>query len=220
MQKKKIAILISGRGSNMRSLVQAAAEADYPAEVAIVISNRPEAAGLAWAKEQGIPVLSLDHTHFENREHFEGQLTSVLSMSGIDVVVLAGFMRLLTAGFVESWRDRMINIHPSLLPAFKGLNTHERALKSGVKIAGCTVHLVRPEMDEGPILAQAAVAVSPDDTAETLAARVLAAEHQLYPVALAEFLKGNFNISGESARLTTTWNAPEVLFSWGKSTTT
>ena len=159
--KKRVAILISGRGSNMKALVEAARAPDYPAEIVTVISNRPDAAGLAWAKEQGIPALGLDHKLYENREHFEGQLQGVLSMSRVDIVALAGFMRLMTPGFVESWRDRMINIHPSLLPAFKGLHTHERALEAGVKITGCTVHFVRPEMDEGPIIGQAAVPVEP-----------------------------------------------------------
>lgn len=183
--KKRVAILISGRGSNMQALVEAAREPDYPAEIALVVSNRPEAPGLAWAKAQGIPALALDHTRYEDRPHFEGQLQSMLELSKIDLVALAGFMRLMTAPFVERWRDRMINIHPSLLPAFKGLHTHEQALAAGVKVSGCTVHFVRAEMDDGPIVAQAAVPVLPGDTADALAARVLAAEHRLYPRALA-----------------------------------
>jgi phosphoribosylglycinamide formyltransferase-1 len=183
--KKRIAILISGRGSNMQALVEAARAPDYPAEIAIVISNRPEAPGLSWAQAQGIPALALDHKLYESREHFEGQLQSVLEISKIDLVALAGFMRLMTAPFVERWHGRMINIHPSLLPAFKGLDTHERALAAGVRISGCTVHFVSSEMDAGPIIAQAAVPVLPGDTPELLAARVLAAEHRLYPAALA-----------------------------------
>ena len=213
MTKKKLAILISGRGSNMRSIVEAARAPDFPGDVALVLSNRPDAAGLDWAKEQGIPALGFDHTHYESREHFEGQLTSVLSMSHIDVVVLAGFMRLLTTSFVETWRDRMINIHPSLLPLFKGLDTHGQALAAGVKVAGCTVHLVRPNMDEGPILGQAAVPVHSDDTAETLAARVLEAEHKLYPAVLAQFLSGNYEISDEIARLKSGEAPPGAVFS-------
>ena len=168
--KKRTAILISGRGSNMMSLVEAAREPGYPAEIVMVISNRPQAAGIAWAKAQGIPTLALDHKLYSDREHFEGQLHAALTVAKVELVALAGFMRLMTAGFVDKWRDRMLNIHPSLLPSFKGLHTHERALEAGVRVAGCTVHLVRPEMDEGPILAQAAVPVLDGDTPDTLAA--------------------------------------------------
>lgn len=195
--KKRVAVFISGRGSNMQALVEAARAPDYPAEIALVISNRPDAPGLAWAKEQGIPTLGFDHKRYESREHFEGQLQSVLDLSKIDIVALAGFMRLMTPGFVEKWRDRMINIHPSLLPAFKGLHTHERVLEAGGKISGCTVHFVRAEMDDGPIIGQAAVPVLATDTAETLAARVLAAEHKLYPHALALVARGQVRVEGE-----------------------
>jgi phosphoribosylglycinamide formyltransferase-1 len=194
--KKRVAILISGRGSNMQALVEAARAPDYPAEIALVISNRPDAPGLAWAKAQGVPALALDHKLYENREHFEGQLQSVLEISKIDLVALAGFMRLMTAPFVDRWRDRMINVHPSLLPAFKGLRTHEQALEAGVRISGCTVHFVRPEMDDGPIIGQAAVPVLSSDTAETLSARVLAAEHRLYPRALALVARGLVSVDG------------------------
>lgn len=211
--KKRVAILISGRGSNMKALVEAARAPDYPAEIVTVISNRPDAAGLAWAKAEGIPALGLDHKLYENREHFEGQLQGVLSMSRVDIVALAGFMRLMTPGFVERWRDRMINIHPSLLPSFKGLHTHERALAAGVKISGCTVHLVRAEMDEGPIIGQAAVAVEPGDTPETLGARVLAAEHRLYPRALSLFAADQVAVSGNAVRFLGSVNHGDVLFS-------
>jgi len=195
--KKRVAILISGRGSNMQALVEAARAPDYPAEIALVISNRPEAPGLAWAKAQGIPTLALDHKLYEGRAHFEGQLQSVLEVSRIEFVALAGFMRLMTTPFVERWRNRMINIHPSLLPAFKGLDTHERALAAGVRISGCTVHFVRPEMDEGPIVGQAAVPVLASDTAETLADRVLAAEHKLYPHCLKLVVGAGIIVRGE-----------------------
>ena len=198
--KRRVGILISGRGSNMKALVEAARDPAYPAEIVVVISNRPDAPGLAWAKEHGIPALGLDHKRYESREHFEGQLDTVLKMSNVEIVALAGFLRIMTTSFVERWRDRMINIHPSLLPSFKGLHTHERALEAGVKIAGCTVHLVRPEMDEGPILGQAAVPVLDDDTADTLAARVLAAEHQLYPACLARFARDQVTIDGNRTR--------------------
>lgn len=195
--KKRIAILISGRGSNMQALVEAARAPGYPAEVALVTSNRPDAPGLTWAKTQGLDVLALDHKRYESREHFEGQLQSVLELSKIDLVALAGFMRLMTAPFVDRWRGRMINIHPSLLPAFKGLQTHEQALAAGVRISGCTVHFVTPLMDDGPIIGQAAVPVLPGDTAETLAARVLAAEHRLYPTALASVARGEATLNGD-----------------------
>lgn len=211
--RKRVAILISGRGSNMKSLVEAARVADYPAEIVLVLSNRPEAAGLAWAKAEGIPTLALDHKHFESREHFEGQVQSVLTMSKVDLVCLAGFMRLLTPGFVDRWRDRMLNIHPSLLPAFKGLDTHARALAAGVKIAGCTVHLVRPEMDEGPVIAQAAVPVMPEDTPETLGARVLDAEHRLYPFALEIFASGQAFVEGDLVKMPGGINHRAALFS-------
>ena len=211
--KKRVAILISGRGSNMKALVEAARTPDYPAEIVTVISNRPEAAGLAWAKEQGIPALGLDHKLYENSEHFEGQLQGVLSMSRVDIVALAGFMRLMTPGFVESWRDRMINIHPSLLPSFKGLHTHERAIEAGVRITGCTVHFVRPEMDEGPIIGQAAVAVEPGDTPETLGARVLAAEHRLYPRALSLLAADQVAVIGNAVHFLGSVNHGDVLFS-------
>lgn len=197
-RKKRVAILISGRGSNMQALVAAARAPDYPAEIALVVSNRPEAPGLAWAREQGLPALALDHKLYESREHFEGQLQSVLEVSRIDLVALAGFMRLMTAGFVESWRGRMLNIHPSLLPSFKGLDTHAAALAAGVRISGCTVHFVSPEMDAGPIIAQAAVPILCSDSTEDLAARVLAAEHKLYPAALAMVALGQASL-GENA---------------------
>lgn len=195
--KARVAILISGRGSNMQALVEAARAPGYPAEIVLVISNRPEAPGLAWAKAQGLPTLALDHKLYENREHFEGQLQSVLEISKIDLVALAGFMRLMTPPFVERWRGRMINIHPSLLPSFKGLHTHEQALAAGVRISGCTVHFVSSEMDAGPIIAQAAVPVAPGDSPETLAARVLAAEHRLYPAALALVARGQAVLNGD-----------------------
>lgn len=211
--KRRLGILISGRGSNMRSLVEAARAPDYPVEVVVVISNRPDAAGLDYAKEQGIPALGLDHKRYESREHFEGELQTVLTASKVDLVACAGFMRLMTPGFVEQWRDRMLNIHPSLLPSFKGLNTHERALEAGVRVAGCTVHVVRAGMDEGPIVAQAAVPVLPGDTADSLGARVLAAEHKLYPHALALFARGDARVEGEKILFSQSVNQSEVLVS-------
>jgi phosphoribosylglycinamide formyltransferase 1 len=183
------------------ALAQAARDPAYPAEIVLVVSNRPDAAGLAWAKAQGIPALSLDHKRYESRAHFDGQLDGVLKAARVELVALAGFMRLLTPEFVDAWRDRMLNIHPALLPAFKGLDTHARALAAGVKIHGCTVHLVRPEMDEGPILGQAAVPVLDGDTEASLAARVLAAEHTLYPAALAAYASGQLTLSGNTVQI-------------------
>jgi phosphoribosylglycinamide formyltransferase-1 len=187
MAKKRVAVLISGRGSNMASLIAAAKDDSYPAEIALVLSNRPDAPGLANAKRQGITTAVVDHTHYgKDREAFERALQDVLAAHRIDLVCLAGFMRLLTPWFVGQWQARMLNIHPALLPAFKGLHTHERALEAGVKTHGATVHFVSPEMDSGPIIAQAEVPVLPGDTPDTLAARVLEAEHQIYPQALRQ----------------------------------
>ncbi|SDO82698.1 phosphoribosylglycinamide formyltransferase-1 [Filomicrobium insigne] len=185
--KKRVGVLISGRGSNMMSLVEAAKAPDYPAEIVVVVSNRPEAPGLAWAKDRGIPTIALDHRTFRSREEFDDQLHRLLLAARVEIVACAGFMRLMTPELVANWHNRMINIHPSLLPCFKGLHTHERALAAGVRISGCTVHAVRHEMDTGPILGQAAVCVAANDTAESLAARVLAAEHKLYPQILRLF---------------------------------
>jgi phosphoribosylglycinamide formyltransferase 1 len=197
--KKRTAILISGRGSNMQALARAMREPDFPAEATVVISNRPEALGLSWAEEQGIATVAIDHRQYANRMAFEARLHQTLLAHKIELVCLAGFMRLLTGSFVDRWRDRLINVHPSLLPAFPGLDTHQRALDAGALIVGCTVHFVRTEMDSGPILAQAAVAVLPDDTAETLAARVLEAEHRIYPLALKLVAGGQVRVDNETA---------------------
>ena len=187
----RIAVLISGRGSNMEALVRAARGPGFPGVVAVVVSNRADAAGLAHAAAAGVEAVCVDGRPFGgDRAAHEAALGAALDARGIGLVCLAGYMRLLTAGFVERWAGRMLNIHPSLLPAFPGLHTHERALAAGVKIHGCTVHLVTAAMDEGPILAQAAVPVLPGDTADGLAARVLRQEHRLYPAALRAFLGG------------------------------
>ena len=197
--KRRVAILISGRGSNMQSLVRAMRQPGFPAEPVVVISNRPEAAGLEWAKGQGITTVAIDHKAFANRMAFEARLHQTLLEHGADLICNAGFMRLLTGGFVDRWKDRQLNIHPSLLPAFPGLDTHQRVLDSGALITGCTVHFVRLEMDSGPIVAQAAVPVMPSDTADALAARVLSAEHKLYPLALRLVASGQVRIENESA---------------------
>jgi phosphoribosylglycinamide formyltransferase-1 len=185
MARKRVAILISGRGSNMAALIEAAKNPAYPAEITLVVSNRPDASGLATARSAGIAAAVVDHAlHGKDRESFERALQAVLEEHRIDLVCLAGFMRLLTPWFVEQWQGRLLNIHPSVLPDFKGLHTHERALAAGVKNHGATVHFVVTDMDAGPIIAQSTVPVLDGDTAETLAARVLQAEHRLYPMAL------------------------------------
>ena len=196
-ERKRVGILISGRGSNMRALIEACKADDYPAEIVTVISNRPNAAGLEYAQSENIKTVTIDHKQYKSREPFERALHQALVDAGVEIICNAGFMRLLTSEFVEHWQNRHLNIHPSLLPAFKGLHTHERAIQAGVKITGCTVHIVRTEMDSGPIIAQAAVGVCPDDTAKTLAARVLEAEHQLYPRALKLIASGKARIVGE-----------------------
>lgn len=179
-----VAVLISGRGSNMMALVEAARAADYPAEIVTVISNRPDAAGLEWARAQGIATAVVDHAAFANRAEFDAALHKALLAHGAELVACAGFMRIMTEDFVSQWEGRMINIHPSLLPSFKGLHPHARALEAGVRIAGCTVHYVISEVDAGPIIAQGAVSVLPQDTAQSLAARIVKVEHRIYPLAL------------------------------------
>tara|TARA_R110000824_G_scaffold386283_5_gene581125 strand:- start:93085 stop:93735 length:651 start_codon:yes stop_codon:yes gene_type:complete len=210
----KIGVLISGRGSNLKALIEACAEPGFRGRIAIVISNRPNAAGLALAAAAGIPTLVIDHKDFASRETFDAELDRALRETGVELICNAGFMRILSDGFVEKWRNRQINIHPSLLPAFKGLHVHRRALDAGVRITGCTVHFVRPEMDEGPIIAQAAVPVLPDDTPETLAARVLEAEHKLYPMALKLVVEGRARVVGEHVVLSDAdgGNVPAALF--------
>lgn len=199
--RKRTAILISGRGSNMAALVRAAAPADFPAEIALVLSNKADAAGLDFAREAGIPTAVLSHRDYADRLAFDAALDARLRDDGIEIVCLAGFMRLLTPWLVEEWRDRMINVHPSLLPSFKGLHTHERALETGVRLHGCTVHFVRAEMDEGPIILQAAIAVEADDTPDSLAARVLVQEHVIYPKGLELLAAGRLSVTGERVRI-------------------
>ncbi len=185
----RLAILISGRGANMEAIVRAARDPAYPAEVALVVSNRADAPGLARAEALGVPTAVVPHRAFAGREAFEAALLSVLEAHRVEAVALAGFMRVLTAGFVRRFEGRMVNIHPSLLPLYPGLDTHARALAAGDREAGATVHLVTAELDSGPILAQVRVPVLPGDTAETLAARVHAAELALYPGAIADWIR-------------------------------
>lgn len=193
MNKRRVAILISGRGSNMTALVEAAKASDYPADIVLVISNVAGAPGLAFASKAGIETLTIESKSFgKDREAFEHKLNDTLVAQKIELVCLAGFMRLLTPWFVQQWQGRMLNIHPALLPAYKGLHTHERALADGAKVHGATVHFVVPEMDSGPIVMQGDVPVMPGDTPETLAKRVLGVEHRIYPEALRLVASGQF----------------------------
>lgn len=197
MDRLKLGVLISGRGSNLQALIDACAEPDFPAEIALVLSNRSDAAGLARARAVGIPTAVIPHRDFETKPDFERAMTAALEEAGVALVCLAGFMRLVSAWFVERWHDRLVNIHPSLLPAFPGLDTHRRAIEAGVRFHGCTVHFVRAAMDTGPIIVQAAVPVRADDTAESLAARVLAQEHRCYPLAVRLIAEGKARVEDE-----------------------
>ena len=200
--KKRVAVLISGRGSNMMALVEAAKAPGFPAEIVLVLSNKADAAGLAFAREHGIATSVIEHrTYGKDRAAFDAAMQAALEAHGVEIVCLAGFMRLLTSGFCEAWAGRMINIHPALLPSFKGLDTHARALEAGVKLHGCTTHFVTPGMDEGPIIAQAAVPVLDDDTEATLAARVLKEEHCIYPETLRLLASERLRIEGQRVRV-------------------
>ncbi len=193
---KNVVILISGRGSNMEAIVHACQKESWPGRIAAVISNRPEAAGLAFAAAQGIATAVVDHKAYAGREPFDAALREAIDAHAPDLVVLAGFMRILTPAFTAHYSGRLLNIHPSLLPAFPGLHTHERALEAGCQVAGATVHLVTAELDHGPIVAQAVVPVLPGDDAQRLAARVLALEHQMYPQAVRWFLQNELRVDG------------------------
>jgi phosphoribosylglycinamide formyltransferase-1 len=195
MSRKRVAVLISGRGSNMSALIDAAKDKSYPAEISVVVSNRPDAGGLAAARAAGIATEVVDHTQYgKDRASFERALQAALEKPRVDIVCLAGFMRLLTHEFVDRWPQRLLNIHPALLPAFKGLDTHKRALDDGAAVHGATVHFVVPEMDSGPIIVQGAVAVHAGDSEETLARRVLAVEHRIYPLALKLVAEGRVRV--------------------------
>jgi phosphoribosylglycinamide formyltransferase-1 len=197
MAALKVGVLISGRGSNLQALIEACRDPATAAEIVLVLSNKANAGGLARAAAAGVATAVIDHKAYPDRAGFDAELDRRLKAAGVELVCLAGFMRILTDGFIAAWRDRMINIHPSLLPAYRGLDTHARALADGVKLAGCTVHYVRPELDTGPIIVQAAVPVASDDTPESLAARVLAAEHRAYPLALRLVANGRVKVEGE-----------------------
>ncbi|MGB9152580.1 MAG: phosphoribosylglycinamide formyltransferase [Alphaproteobacteria bacterium] len=208
----KTAVLISGRGSNLQSLIAACASPGFPAQIACVISNTVDALGLDHARAAKIPTLVIAHRDYADRQKFEAALDAALGQYGVQLVCLAGFMRLLTGWFTERWRDRLVNIHPSLLPAFPGLHTHRQALAYGAKLAGCTVHFVRAEMDHGPIIVQAAVPVLPDDSEATLAARVLQAEHKAYPAALRMIAENRVNVFEERTFITDAEASGDALY--------
>jgi len=212
MARKRVAVLISGRGSNMQALLRAAREPAYPAEIALVLSNRPDAQGLATAQAAGIATETVDHQPYgKDREAFEHAMQAVLIRHAIDIVCLAGFMRVLTPWFVQQWPQRILNVHPALLPSYKGLDTHARALADGVKLHGATVHLVVPELDSGPIIVQGAVPVQDDDTPDTLAARVLTVEHRIYPWALRLLAADRVTVENGVCRTTGITNKDALL---------
>lgn len=214
--RRKIAVLISGRGSNLQALIEAAAQSDYPAEIALVIANTPDAKGLDRAEAAGIPTQVVDHTLFASRPGFEAAINEALTEAGAELVCLAGFMRVLTADFVERWQDRLINIHPSLLPAFPGLDTHAAAIGAGVKFTGATVHFVRVAVDAGPIIGQAVVPVQPGDDVDSLGARVLTAEHVLYPHCLRLVAEERTRVIGQRVEIDGDAGTPtDMLYSPG-----
>ena len=213
MTRKRVGVLSSGRGSTLGALIEACKAPDYPAKIVLVISNLPSAQGLLRAESALIPALVINHKDFATREGFDAALDTALNEAGVELLCNAGFMRLHSEGFVARWRNRHLNVHPSLLPAFRGLHSHARVLEAGATITGCTVHFVRPEMDTGPIVAQAAVPVLPDDTPESLGARVLDAEHRLYPHALRLVASGEVRVEDEHVVRTTQITPQPPLFS-------
>lgn len=197
MAKLKVGVLISGRGSNLAALIEASRATDYPAEIACVVSNRADAPGLGIAAAAGVPTATVSHKDHPDRESFDRTVSGELERHGVELVVLAGFMRIFSPWFPTRWANRLINIHPSLLPAFKGMHVQRQALDAGVRLSGCTAHLVIPDLDSGPIIAQAAVPVLAGDTEETLSARILRQEHRLYPLVVRWFAEGRVNIAGD-----------------------
>lgn len=213
MAKLRVGILISGRGSNMAALIRAAEAADYPAEIACVVSNKADAPGLALAAAAGVPTAAISHRDHPDREAFDRAVSAELERHGVGFVVLAGFMRIFSPWFPMHWAGRLINIHPSLLPAFKGMHVQRQALDAGVRLSGCTAHLVTPDLDSGPIIAQAAVPVLSDDTEETLSARILRQEHRLYPLVVRWFAEGRIAVDGEKVAVNGVPPAATLLFS-------
>jgi len=201
VKRLKVAVLISGRGSNLQALLDACADPAFPAEIVRVISNIGDAYGLERARKAGVETLVIDHKAYPSREAFDAELDKAIREAGAELVCLAGFMRLLSQGFSEAWNGKMINIHPSLLPSFKGLHTHRKALEAGAKLHGCTVHFVTPELDDGPIIVQAAVPVLSDDDEDSLSHRVLEQEHKAYPLALKLVAEGRVSLEGRVAKI-------------------
>lgn len=213
MAKLKVGILISGRGSNMAALIEAARDPAYPAEIACVVSNVAAAAGIATAREAGIATAAIPHRDYPDRETFDRAVSAELEKHGVGLVALAGFMRIQSPWFPQHWNGRIVNIHPSLLPSFKGLHVQQQAIDAGVRLSGCTVHLVTPELDSGPIIAQAAVPVLADDTADTLAARILRQEHRLYPLVLRWFAEGRITLKNGKVEVAGVPQGATLLFS-------
>jgi phosphoribosylglycinamide formyltransferase-1 len=213
MAKLKVGVLISGRGSNLAALIDAAKTADYPAEIGCVVSNKPDAPGLAIAAAAGVPTAVVSHRDHPDREAFDRTVSAELERHGVELVVLAGFMRIFSPWFPARWANRLINIHPSLLPAFKGMHVQRQALEAGVRLSGCTAHLVTPDLDSGPIIAQAAVPVLAGDTEETLSARILRQEHRLYPLVVRWFAEGRIAIDGDRVAVTGVACDATLLFS-------
>lgn len=211
MARLKLGVLISGRGSNLQSLIDACATEDYPAEIALVVSNIDGAQGLQRAQAAGIPTTVISHKDFKSRESFDASMTEAITRLDVDLLCLAGFMRILSHGFVNHWRDRLINIHPSLLPSFKGLDVQQRAIDAGVRFSGCTVHYVRPDMDTGPVIAQAVVPIHSDDDASVLAGRILEREHIIYPMAVRMIAEGRTRIEDERVVIDGAEAPPESL---------
>lgn len=210
-RKKRVAVLISGSGSNLQSLIDAASEPDYSAEIVLVVSNKPDAFGLTRAERVGIPTEILSHKAYASREDFDTALHSVLKEANVDFICLAGFMRIFTPGFVAHWPNRILNIHPSLLPAFPGLHVHRRAIEAGARFSGCTVHIVNAALDDGPIILQAVVPIIQTDTPDTLAARILKMEHIIYPKALDWMASGKANVVGTVVKVDPQETAPDPL---------
>lgn len=206
-----VAVLISGTGTNLQSLINSCGDHNSPARITLVISNNPHAEGLNRAKAAGIPTKVINHRNFKSRDLFEERLHEVLKDNGVKLVCLAGFMRILGANFINLWRNRILNIHPSLLPSFKGLHTHERAIESGALFTGCTVHFVNPELDDGPIIAQAVIAINADDTPDSLAAKVLKKEHIIYPQALKLVTEGRIRVVGNKVTMKNVIYAKECM---------
>lgn len=211
ISKKRIGVLLSGGGTNLQALINACRDGNFPARIAVVISNHPKAYGLKRAQQNNLPTVVVEQNHYLNREHFDQALREVLDHAGVDLICLAGFMRILSSSFVQHYQGRLLNIHPSLLPAFPGLNVHQKALDAGVRFSGATVHFVDEGVDTGPIVIQAVVPVLQDDNAEHLAKRILKQEHRIYPMAVRLFAEDRLRISGKQVTILPSSETPETI---------